>query len=127
MISVVMILLNFTNVEDLIFFNNDVKSLIPQHLMNNYYQWKLGRKNQFLRMTATRAILDFLNSLTNEDIEHFEKILGDEIKVEKFDYKTVKNYKIPLSEVCDSICEIAGNSYYTSYRDSNYLYISTWR
>lgn len=122
-----MITLNFTNIEELVFYNNNVKYYLPQHLISFYYQWELGRKNQFLRNIAVKALFDFLNGITEDDIKIFEKLFDDEVKVEKFDYKTVKNYKIPLDEVCEKLCKISGYNYFTTYRDKDFLYLSIWR
>ena len=122
-----MITLNFANIEELIFYNNNIKYHLPQHLMSHYYQWELGRKNQYLRNIAIRALFDFLNDITEEEIQLFEKFLGDKVKVEKFDYKVVKNYKIPLNEICEELCKIGGYNYFTTYRDKDFLYLSIWR
>lgn len=122
-----MITLNFANIEELLFYNNNVKYNLPQHLISYFHQWELGRKNQYLRNIAVKALFDFLNDINDEDIKVFEKLLGDDVKVEKFDYKTVKSYKIPLDDVCENICKISGYNYFTTYRDKDFLYLSTWR
>lgn len=122
-----MITLNFTNIEELLFYVPNVKNNLPQHLVSYYYQWELSRKNQYLRNIASKALFDFLNNITDEDVKIFENLLGDSVKVEKFDYKTIKHFKIPLDEVCENMCKIGGYNYFTTYRDSDFLYLSIWR
>jgi len=123
-----MITLNFTNIEELLFYNENVKNSLPQHLLTHYYQWELGRKNQYLRSIAVRALFDFLNEITEIDVQLFGKLLSDEVEVEKFDYKTVKNFKIPIdNNVCETLCKIGGYNYFTTYRDKDFIYLSCWR
>jgi len=124
-----MIILNFKNIEKLIFHNDDIRPYLPLKLQEYIYTWKMARKASFLRQTAKKAVFDFLNNLTDENIELISELLGETIRVDKVDYKTVKNIKIPISksEICESLCEIENYNYFTTWRDSNYIYISFWK
>lgn len=123
-------IINFQNVESLIFHNENIRPYLPQNLQNHIYQWQMGRKASFLRQTAKRAVFDFLNDLKDEDLELLSEFFGEQIRVEKLDYKSVKHLKLPLSsklDMCEELCEIGGHNYFTTWRDSKYLYISFWK
>ena len=89
----------------------------------------MARKASFLRQTAKKAIFDFLNALNDEHLEILSELCGEPVRVEKIDYKSVKNIKIPLSkfDICETLCEMVGHNYFTTWRDSKHLYISFWK
>lgn len=122
-------ILNFQNIEKLIFHNNDIRFSLPQELQNHIYTWQMARKASFLRPTAKKAIFDFLNALNDEHLEILSELFGEPVRVEKVDYKSVKNIKIPLSkfDICEILCEMDGHNYFTTWRDSKYLYVSFWK
>lgn len=121
--------LNFQNVEKLIFHNEEINFNLPRELHNYVYTWQMARKASFLRQTAKKAVFDFLNALTEEHLDLLSELFEEPTSVEKIDYKTVRNYKIPISkfDICEKLCEIEGYNYFTTWRDSDYLYISMWR
>jgi hypothetical protein len=122
-------ILNFQNIEKLIFHNDDIRCALPQNLQNYIYTWQMGRKASFLRQTAKRAVFDFLNALTDEHLDVLSEFFGEPVRVEKIDYKSVKNLKLPLSklDICETLCELGGHNYFTTWRDSKYLYVSFWK
>lgn len=76
------------------------------------------------------SILDFLNNITDEDVEKLETYFGERIVIERLNYSTVLNLKISLKDnpkVCDELCDVEGFNYLTTWRDEDYLYISFWR
>lgn len=121
--------LNFQNIEELIFHNNDIRFSLPKELQDYIYTWQMGRKASFLRQTAKRAVFDFINALTDEHLDMLSELFGEPIRVERIEYKSVKNLKLPLSklDICETLCEIGGHNYFTTWRDSKYLYVSFWK
>lgn len=124
-----MLYLNFSNTEDLIFFDTTVQRLLPNHMYSIFEQWRLAKRIPFLREIGKQAILDFLNGLNDEDIVVLEDYFGDKIVVEKLNYNIALNIKVPLcsDKICNELCKIEGFNYFSTWRDDEYLYILCWR
>lgn len=122
--------INFSNVEKLIFENSEeLRHILPNHYLSFFDQWKMGKQFSFLKQIGKAATLDFLNHINEVDVEKLEKYFGEKIYIEKLNYSTVLNLKIPLveKEICQKLCEIVGFNYFGTYRDDQYLYISFWK
>lgn len=122
-----MLYLNFSNVEELIFWNTDIQKLFPEHMFSLFEQWRLAQLHPFLRELGKQAILDFLNSLTDEDIDVLEEYLGEKIVVERLNYNIAINIKMPISKACEKLCEVEGFNYFSTWRDDEHLYLSCWK
>jgi hypothetical protein len=122
--------INFSNVEKLIFENSEkIIKLLPSYYSSFFEQWKLGRQLPMLKQVGRSAMLDFLNHIREEDIVKLEEFFGERIIIEKLNYSTVKNLKIPLSQkdICQKLCEVVGFNHFSTWRDDEYIYISFWR
>lgn len=124
-----MLYLNFSNVEELVFYDTEAQRLLPQHMFSIFEQWRMAKRIPFLREMGKHAILDFLNTLGDDDVAVLEEYFGEKIVVEKLNYSVAMNLKVPLSEarVCEALCGVEGFNYFTTWRDDEYLYISLWR
>lgn len=124
-----MISLNFSNAEELIFYDTAVQNKLPADMFSIFEQWRLAMRIPYLRQMGRQAILDFLNRLTDEDLQTLEAYFGEKIAVERLNYNIVHNLTVPLSEegVCHELCTANGFSYLSTWRDNDYLYISMWR
>lgn len=122
-----MITLNFANVQELVFRNPDIHSLLLEY-QDCFQQWKLGQMIPSLRPTAQKALLDFLKNLTIDQITILETYWQDTVKVERLDYTLIKNYKVSVSESEDWIQKIDGlEGEIVLYRDADTVYISCWK
>ncbi len=124
-----MLFLNFSNVEELIFFDWSVQRKLPTHMFSIFEQWRLGQMVPYLRETGKMAVLDFLNGLSDRDVEVLEEHFGEKIIVEKLNYSIAFNIKVPLGEskICEELCKIEGFNRLTMWRDDEYLYLCVWR
>ena len=122
-------IINFSNVESLIFNNDDIKHLLPAYYWSFFEQWKLGKQFPMLKQISKSAILDFLNHLNDDDIKKIGEYFGEKVIIEKLNYHTVVNVKIPLTdkEICQRLCEVVNFNYFSLWRDIEYLYITFWR
>jgi hypothetical protein len=121
-----MIELNFSNVEDLVFFDSELQKILFRHF-SLFEQWRLGKRIPYLRELGRQAILDLLNALNDEDVVVMETYFGDRIRVERLNYGIARSYRIPLSEACETLCGVEGLNYFDTWRDETHLYISFWR
>tara|TARA_B100000941_G_C28239736_1_gene415862 strand:- start:206 stop:583 length:378 start_codon:yes stop_codon:yes gene_type:complete len=125
-----MLYINFSNVEKLIFENSEeIKQILPPYYWSFFEQWKLGKQLPMLKQVGKSAMLDFLNHIKDEDVDLLEEYFDERIVVEKLNYSTVQNLKIPISEkdICQKLCEVIGFNYFSTWRDDKFLYISFWR
>ncbi len=74
-----MLYLNFSNVEELVFFDVTVQRLLPIHMFSIFEQWRLAKRMSFLKDLGKQAILDFLNNLTDDDVFILEEYFGKKI------------------------------------------------
>ncbi len=118
--------LNLTNVEELVFYDQRAQRLIPHH-QSFFKQWKLAKMTPALRSLGKRAILDFINALTLDDIKVLETHFGNEITLTKVNYNLVSNYSCLLDDAEEILSEVEGFVDFTVYRDKDHLYISHWR
>lgn len=124
-----MLKLNLSTAEELIFQNREVQNLLPGHMSHYFEQWRLGKQIPMLRQTGKRAVLDFLDQLDDEHVLILEGHFGEKIVLERLNYRTVENYKMPLSDshICEELCGQENFPYFSTWRDKEHLYISFWR
>ena len=121
--------LNLTNVEELVFYDREVQKLLPDSFFSIFEQWRIAKRLPMLSGIGKQAVLDFLNILTDQEIETLELYFGQKIIVEKLNYSVSINLKVPLAkenEICRHLCDINFN-YFSTWRDEEHLYISFWR
>ena len=122
--------LNFQNAENLIFMDQDAQAVLPPYMAVYFEQWKLSKRVPMLSNMGRQAILDLINGLEDEHIAALEEYFGETVFVEKLNYHLAQNIKIPLDDaekICIAMCKIENRTYYSTWRDKDYLYISLWR
>lgn len=115
-------IINFKNVETLIFYNTEIRKLLSD--MEFYFkQWEMGIRLPFMKAEGKQAIYDFLNNLTSEHILIMEDYFNDIIEIQRIDYSITKNYKFNVNTE-----EIDINMpYVAAYRDKDNLYLTFWK
>ena len=124
-----MLELNFSNVEELIFYNLEVQQILPMDMYSFFEQWRMSKRIPYLKAIGQQAVLDFLNSLNDQHIEALESYFGEPIFVDRLNYSLCHNVKIPIekAEICQELCKVEEFNYYNTWRDERFLYISFWR
>ena len=120
-------ILNFSNVEEIIFYDKNLQNILPNHMFNYFEQWKLSQRFPYLKKIGKLAVLDFLNNINDNEIEILENYFGERVVVERLNYNISENLKIPLDNMCDALCKIESFNYFSTWRDEKFLYISFWR
>jgi hypothetical protein len=95
-----MIKINLRNIEELLFKNNQVKSILPE-LRHLFDQWLLSYRFPALDTMRKQALFDLLNSLEGTHIEKLAKLFNDIIFVDKLDNHLVKNLNFSIDEFSD--------------------------
>jgi hypothetical protein len=121
--------INFSNIEELIFHDRRLQSLLPPQMRSHFEIWRMSKLVPMLRPTGKQSLLDCLNELTEKDIKVLEEYFNDKIVVEKLNYSIVLDTKVPLQDfsICEELCEVEGYSNFTTWRDDDFLYITHWR
>ena len=122
-----MVLLNLQNIEELIFLDNMVRTLLPD-LRHIFDQWLLSKRVPTLRSLRLRSLMDMLNSLSNEHIRKLEEYFQDSLALDKIDYHIVRNVTLPLSFNADKeLSDSVGYSNFAISRNGDQVYICFWR
>ena len=119
--------INFSNIEELIFYDRKLQSLFPIDTFSIFEQWRLAQRVPMLREMGKHAVLDFLNSINDEIILVLESYFKEKIIIEKLNYNIAESIKIPITDICNVLCEVKEFNYFSTYRDEHYLYITFWR
>lgn len=125
-----MLKLNFSNVEELVFYDKEAQKMLPPSYFSTFEQWRIAKRLPMLASIGKQAVLDFLNTLTESDIQSLEVYFQDTLFVEKLNYSITRDLKIPLADsknVCNILCDVIDFNYFSTWRDDEYLYISFWR
>ncbi len=121
---------NFSTIEELVFYDKEAQKMLPPSYFGLFEQWRIAKRLPMLGGIGKQAVLDLLNSLTEDDIHALEMYFGDNIRIERLNYSTTRNLKVPLADanmICNSLCDVTDYNYFSTWRDDEYLYISFWR
>jgi hypothetical protein len=85
-------ILNFKNVEDLIFTNKKIKDALP-HLKHIFDNWNFGYQFISMKFVRKQAVFDLLRYLSQDDLKIISKILNQDIYITDDISKTIFNIK----------------------------------
>jgi len=122
-----MIKINLRNIEELLFKNNQIKSILPE-LRHLFDQWLLSCRFPALDTMRKQALFDLLNSLEGIHIEKLAKLFNDIVFVDKLDNRLVKNLIFSIDEFSNE--KLTGFDSYVNMsisRNANQCYITLWR
>ena len=120
---------NFSTIEKLVFYDQEAQKMLPMSYFGLFEQWRISKRLPMLGSIGKQAVLDFLNNLTDSDIEALELYFGDKINVERLNYSVALDLRVPLidADICTELCEVVDFNYFSTWRDEEHLYISFWR
>lgn len=122
-----MLIVNLQNVEDLIFRDAKVRSLLPD-LRHIFDQWLLAQRIPYLRSIRSRSLMDFLNNLGDEHVAILEEHFQDSVVLAKIDYHIVRNLTAPILEFEKELNRLDSNFQNLAIsRDKEFIYLSMWR
>ena len=118
-----MIILNISNIEELIFYDNKVKQKLPE-FSDIFKQWAFAKQFSNFRQLVKRTLSDFLDNLNEQHIEILSQYFGTKVSIDNLDYHIVKNHTFDtntthLDEAIGfnpSIC-----------RNKDHIYVTFWR
>ena len=122
-----MIKINLRNIEELLFKNNQIKSILPE-LRHLFDQWLLSCRFPALDTMRKQALFDLLNSLEGIHVEKLAKLFNDIVFIDKLDNHFIKNLNFPIEK--SSIEQLTGCDSYVNIaisRNANQCYVTMWR
>ena len=125
-----MLELNFSNIEEMIFYDTEVQKMLPPSYFSMFEQWRIAKRIPVLSGIGKQAVLDLLNTLNEDDVFMLGQYFKEKIFVQKLNYSSALNIKVCLkekNEICHALCEVADFIYFNTWRDEEYLYVSFWR
>ena len=118
--------INFQNIEEIIFYNSKVWEHIPE-LSQHYSNWLLSIRVPGLRELGKRAILDFLNNITEESVDKLASFFGEPIFIDKMNDKLTESLSFNIDELEEKICKFDNFNDFCLTRRGNTVFITTWR
>jgi hypothetical protein len=121
--------LNLTNVEEVIFYDTEIQKVFPAHYFSLFEQWRISKRIPAMKSLGKQALMDFLNTITDEEVVRLEEYLGERIRVERLNYSLTTNLKLPLADqgACGALCQLQDFGNLTVWRDDQFLYVTFWR
>lgn len=117
-------ILNFDNVEKIIFSDKNVQKLLPEY-KNIFGQWILGKQVSSLAFVSQKSLAILLESLTPEQVKILEEYFQENIFIETIQHTSVSNFVFKLDGGLSDI-EPLGNNFCIS-RDEKNLYMTFYR
>ena len=87
-----MIQIGFHNAAELLFQNQLIKNEFPK-FKHFFDSWAMSQKVSHLKSLGIRSVVDFLNSVTKEDVEKISSIFKMEVSIMKTDLSAYRNIK----------------------------------
>lgn len=116
--------INLQNIEEQIFFNQEIYKLLPE-FNNLFYQWQLSKRHPGLSTLGKRSVIDLLNALENKHIQILEEYFGEEIILNKISDNIVKHYESDLDDA--NLCQFTDYKDFSVYRNKDKMKVTFWR
>lgn len=119
-----MLILNLNNVEELIFYDPNIKKILPE-FADLVTQWSFAKQNVGFRQLVKRSIIAFLDQLTDTHLDILSKYFGQKIAIDKLDHHIVKHVDVFIDDA-----ELGINTdgfEFAMHRKDGMLHITFWR
>ncbi len=121
-----MLTIDLKNVEDLVFVDKAAQQAVPG-LRDLFHSWALGRLMPSLRPVAQRAVFEFFDRITPEQVAALAGHFGREVRVDGTAPHLVRHYSFSLEDSEGGLNEAGLGGNFFVWRDEGNLYVSTWR
>lgn len=115
------------NIEKLVFEDNELRKIFPLR-KNLFHTWALSRQSPDLKAMGQKSILEFLHTVTEEEVKILSDYFGEIVTVEKISTNVVEHYNCLINDAEKVLnAETIIKEAFFVYREGNQLYLSTWR
>lgn len=118
--------INFQNVEEIIFYNEEIWKKIPD-LIHLRDQWRISKMTPMLKAMGRKAMLDFLRTAKHSHADALSDHFGELVTIDK-----LENHLVINSEFLVDNDHVDFNIYenftgFSTYRKDNEVFITFWR
>lgn len=118
--------INIQNIEEIIFYNQQIWNLIPD--LNKYHeQWALSQRASGLKELGKRTIIEFMNSLQMEHIQKLEKYFHENIELERIDIKVLNCVYFDKNDLEQNLCKYDNYKDFFISRNKDQVCVCFWR
>jgi hypothetical protein len=118
--------LSLSNVEELVFSNKRVVASLPQY-KSLFDSWLLSKRVSHLRNLGHRAILDFLESVSEDEVEIISIVNNIDLHYQKISFKRYKNLNSKINEVEKDLLNVSNFIDMCVYRKKDEVRVFLWK
>ena len=118
--------LSLSNVEELVFSNKRVVASLPQY-KSLFDSWLLSKRVSHLRNLGHRAILDFLESVSEDEVEIISIVNNIDLHYQKISFKRYKNLNSKINEVEKDLLNVSNFIDMCVYRKKDEVRFFLWK
>ena len=119
--------INLHNVEKLIFEDSELRKKLTSH-KDLFHTWALSKQSPDFKAMGQKAILNFLNLITDQEIKIISEYFNEVVSVEKILTNVVEQYNCLINEAEKMLnTETIIKEAFFVYREGEQFYLSTWR
>lgn len=119
-------ILNIANVEELVFYNEDVWRRLPE-LARYRDQWRISLLSPALRLTGKRAMSEFLSAARGAHERSLSEIFGTSVTIDTIDSRVVRNLEFHAKDEFPEADSTENNSGFALYREGDRVFATLWR
>lgn len=118
--------LSLNNVETLVFSNKRVVASLPQY-KHIFDSWLLSKRVSHLRNLGQRAIFDFIEAVTEEDVEIISLVNNIDLVYKKINFERYKNIESTIEKLEKDILLASNFMDMCVYRNKNEVKVLLWK
>ena len=121
-----MIFLSINNIEDVVFTDKKIRSLLPKYKYL-FDSFDVSKMSPALRQLGVKCLNDFLNKLEKEDLNVISNYLNEKVELNQLNLDLTKNINCDIHETEFNLPEIYNCLDLAVYRKKNELKITLWK
>jgi hypothetical protein len=118
--------INFKNIEEVIFYNDSVWKKIPD-LIHLRDQWRISKMTPMLKAMGRKAMLDFLRTIKPHHEEAISEHFKEYITIDRIEHNLVVNKEFTVDDDHVDFDLYENFTGFSTYRNSNKVFITFWR
>lgn len=118
--------INFQNVEEIIFYNEEIWKKIPD-LIHLRDQWRISRITPMLKAMGRKAILDFLRTIKPYHEEALSEYFKDTVTIDRIENHLVINKEFLVEDDHVDFDIYENFTGFSTYRKKDQVHITFWR
>jgi hypothetical protein len=121
-----MIEIDLNNVEELVFHERDFVDFIPD--FHQYYdQWYLSRTNPYLKDVGRKALMNFLNNITEKQKSKIEEKFGEKVQIDRPNKTGAYSFDADVDSLESLLNETNPYGYPRLFRKGQRVFVTVWR